>query len=274
MPRVLQLIFYRTAVTSIGLATPCDDRPICQDGGKGKIRGLDLLHVRQLVLHVPAVTTMVCTAPCDDRPISQDGGKSATCGLDVLHVLQLSFHVPAVTTTVRWAPCDDRPIFQHGGKSPMRGLDLLSVLQAAVPKTIICTPCDDRTISRNGGSFAEFKIGRLDLLRVVQPARFVAPHVTTDPSPRMAVKRSKQPRMRTMPTCSIKQSPVCKFAAPSCASPSRTLPDELKSRPWRTPRALRARSAKLCTEAVRSDSSDTLWPLSKVTSTTTAMPTG
>ena len=73
---VLQLALHGTAAKAfIG---PCDDRPISEDGGKGAIGGLDLLHVVQLVFHGTAVTTIVRMAPSDDRPMSQDGGKTLT----------------------------------------------------------------------------------------------------------------------------------------------------------------------------------------------------
>ena len=58
-----QLVLHGTAVTTTAWIAPCDDRPICQDGGKSLPRGLDLLHVLQLVLHGTAVTTMVPIRP-------------------------------------------------------------------------------------------------------------------------------------------------------------------------------------------------------------------
>ena len=115
-----------------------------------------------------------------------------------------------------------------------------------------------------------FSCSCTELLSAPEPAR---PHVTTDPAPRIAAKLCVPPHMPMVPTCSVKQSHVCNLAAPSVASPSRMLPDELKSRPRPTPRTLRARSAKLCTEALRSAWSDAVWPLIKATSTTIAMGT-
>ena len=219
---------------------PCDDRPIAQNGGKSHITGLDLLHVLQLFLDGAAVTTRISTAPCEDRPILQDGGKSIPRGLDLLHVLQLVVHGTAITTTGPTAPCHDRPITQDGAKASR---------EAWICCTFFSWCCTE----------------------LLSPPPVALPHVTTDPSPGIAAKHWRPPRMRTVSTCSVKQSPVCNLAAPSCVSPSKTLPDELKSRPRPTPRALRARSAKLCTEAVRSASSDTLLPLIKVTSMTVAM---
>ena len=183
------------------------------------------MHVLQLSLHGTAVTTQGWTASWDNGPISQDGSPSPKRGLDLLHVLQLVLNGTAVTTQEWTAPCDDRSISQNGSKSPRTGLDVLNVLQLILHRTALTTnefiaPCDDRPISQDGRK-----------------------------------------------TCSattyangayLQQSPVCNLASPSVESPSRTLPHELKSRPRPTPSSVRARSAKLCTEAVRSASSDAL----------------
>ena len=73
----------------------------------------------------------------------------------LLDALQLVWHGTAVTTTAFIAPCDDRSILQYGSKSRIRGLDLLHVFKLVLHGAAVTT---------------------MEL----------SPHVTTDPSPRMA----------------------------------------------------------------------------------------
>ena len=194
---ILQLVLHGTAVTTIACTAPCDHRPIAQDGAKCNKGALDLSHVLQLALHGTAVTPSFCTAPCDDRPICQDGGKHPKSGgMDLLHVLQLVLNGPAVTTFARTAPCDDRPISQDGGKSTMGGLDLLHVLQLVLHNTAVTTeacisPCDDRPSPRMAANASPeawicCTFFSLSCTESLLPPEFSSPHVTTNPSLRMA----------------------------------------------------------------------------------------
>ena len=143
------------------------------------------LTVLSYPLTAPLSSTKSLVSPVS-TPFSRDSG-SNTRGLDLLHTHQLVLHGTAIIAMVF-----------NSGKSSGGGLNLLHVLPlvfhgAAVPTRARNAPCDNRSISQNDG---ESRTGGLDLLHgfnrscteLLSPPEAARPHVTTDPSLRMAAK--------------------------------------------------------------------------------------
>ena len=78
--------------------------------------------------------------------------------MDLLDILQLILHLTAITTLSIFTPGHDGSIAKNGSKSDIMGLDLLHILQLFSHSTAVTTEYQHR------------------------------PHVTTEPSPRMAAK--------------------------------------------------------------------------------------